>query len=100
MLKGDYNGALRQVNLVLLVRPEHVQTLTMKGSIYYAMGNYRLANDQWEQVLAVDPSNREVVDFVEFIKNREAGSAPPPPGAPSPGVQTPAAPEGAEGVSP
>ena len=81
MLNGDYNGALRQVNLVLLSKPEQVRALTMKGSIYYAMGNQALAREQWEQVLAIDPSNTEVNEFVDFLKSRE-GTQPELPGAP------------------
>lgn len=106
MLDGDYNAALRQVNLVLNVNPDHVQALTMKGSIYYAMGNYQLANEQYERVLALDPSNQEVRKFQEFLRNQQqgrqpelpgvqGGAAPRPPEAP-PG-QAPAPPEGGSG---
>lgn len=81
MVSGDYNGALREVNLVLNVQPNHIQAHTMKGSIYYAMGNYQLANDEWENVLAIDPSNTEVLEFQAFLKQRSGGSAPPLPSA-------------------
>jgi len=101
MLNGDYNGALRQVDLVLTVSPDHVQALTMKGSIYYAMGNYALANQAWEQVLVLDPSNEEVRNFQEFVKSQKGpqqpnvpgagvGEAPKPPAAPA--AAAPAAP--------
>lgn len=96
MLNGDYNGALRQVDLVLTVSPDHVQALTMKGSIYYAMGNYALANQAWEQVLTLDPSNEEVRNFQEFVKSQKGpqqpnvpaagvGQAPQPPAGTAPG---------------
>jgi tetratricopeptide (TPR) repeat protein len=88
MLNGDYQGALRQVNLVLLTRPDHAQGHTMKGSIYYAMGNYSLANDEWERVLQLDPSNQEVRQFMDFLKSRKGAPQPPLPGAP----RAPAAP--------
>ncbi|MBI4083238.1 MAG: hypothetical protein HY423_11575 [Candidatus Lambdaproteobacteria bacterium] len=91
MLEGDYNRALRQVNLVLLVRPDHVKAHEMKGSIYYAMGNYQLANEEWEQVLASDPSNQEVRSFQEFLKSRGGAPQPPLPGVPA-GAAGPAAP--------
>jgi len=80
MMNGDYNGALRQVNLVLNVQPNHIQAHAMKGSIYYALGNYQLANDEWEEVLAIDPSNTEVREFQSFLKNRQGGAPPPAPG--------------------
>lgn len=71
MLSGDYNAALRQINLVLSVQPDNVQALMMKGSVYYAMGNYQLANEQFEQVLVVDPSNEEVRQFQEFLGGQQ-----------------------------
>ncbi len=93
MLAGDYNGALRQVDLVLQIRPNHIQANTMKGSVYYALGNYSLANEAWEYVLSLDPTNKEVQDFQNFLRNRPSGAPPPLPGAP-PGT------EGAQQVPP
>jgi Flp pilus assembly protein TadD len=91
MLNGDYNGALRQVNLVLTVNPDHVQALTMKGSIYYAMGNYELANQTWEQVLVLDPSNQEVRNFQDFMKSQRGARQPNLPGTgPGAAPQAPA----------
>lgn len=96
MLDGIYNEALRQVNLVLMVRPDHVPAHEMKGSIYYAMGNFELANQEWEQVLALDPSNQEVRDFQDFLKNRQGAPKPPLPGGqPGPAPSPPASPAGA-----
>ena len=93
MLDGIYNEALRQVNLVLMVRPDHVAAHQMKGSIYYAMGNFELANQEWEQVLTLDPSNQEVRDFNDFLKNRQGAPQPPlPGGAPGGGPAPPSAP--------
>lgn len=92
-LNGDYNAALRQLNLVLVIRPDHVKAHEMKGSVYYAMGNFQLANEEWEQVLALDPSNQEVRDFQEFMKNRSGATQPPLPGTngPAPTPRQPAA---------
>lgn len=91
MLEGDYNGALRQVNLVLMVQPDNVNALMMKGSVYYAMGNYQLANEQWENVLTVDPSNDEVRNFQDFLKSQQAVTQPNLPGVTSEGVPEPPA---------
>jgi Tetratricopeptide repeat len=82
MLAGDYAGALRQVNLALLTRPDHVQAHSMKGSIYYAMGSYQLAEEEWQRVLQLDPGNQEVRQFTEFLKNRKGAPQPPLPAAP------------------
>ena len=88
MLAGDYGGALKQVDTVLQIRPNHVQAHSMKGSVYYALGNYDLANQEWEYVLAQDPTNTEVLQFQEFLRNRASGQAPKLPGAPE-GTQPP-----------
>ena len=93
MLAGDYAAALRQVNLVLLTRPDHVQGHAMKGSIYYAMGSYQLADEEWQRVLQLDPSNQEVRAFSDFLKNRKGAPQPPLPAAP--GAGTGAGPRGA-----
>lgn len=82
MLDGDYNAALRQVDIVLQVQPSHIQAHAMKGSVYYALGNYQLANEEWEYVLSLDSTNKEVLDFQAFLKNRAGGAPPPLPGAP------------------
>lgn len=82
MLDGDYNAALRQVDTVLQIQPSHVQAHAMKGSVYYALGNYQLANEEWEYVLSLDSTNKEVLDFQAFLKNRAGGTPPPLPGAP------------------
>ena len=90
MLNGDYNLALRQINLVLTVRPDNVNALGMKGSVYYAMGNYELANQQWEQVLVLAPSNTEVREFRDFLQNTQGATQPPLPGTAPAAAQPPA----------
>ncbi len=90
MLNGDYNLALRKINLVMTVRPENVKALEMKGSVYYAMGNYQLANQQWEQVLVLDPSNQEVQEFRDFLQNTQGATQPALPGTAAPTAQPPA----------
>lgn len=82
MLAGDYNTALKHVDTVLQVQPNHVQAHAMKGSVYYALGNYQLADEEWEYVLSLDPSNKEVLDMQEFLRNRGSGQPPRLPGAP------------------
>ncbi|MEE8394868.1 MAG: hypothetical protein V3S29_02355 [bacterium] len=90
MLEGNYNEALKQVNLVLMVRPDHIKAHEMKGSVYYAMGSYQLANEEWEQVLALDPSNREVRDFMDFNQRRQGAPRPDLPEALQSGDASPA----------
>ncbi|HUJ74255.1 MAG TPA: tetratricopeptide repeat protein, partial [bacterium] len=98
MLSGDYQGALRQVNLVLLIRPDHVQAHAMKGSVYYAMGNYSLANEEYQRVLTLDPSNQEVRKFQEFLNSNRQGAPQPP--LPGTSGARPAAPSAARPPAP
>lgn len=86
MVDGDYNAALRQINLVLLTKPDHISGHSMKGSVYYALGNYQLANEEWQYVLSLDPSNREVNEFMKFMKNRKGVAQPPLPAVPKQGA--------------
>jgi tetratricopeptide (TPR) repeat protein len=89
MMAGDYNGALKQVDTVLQIQPSHSQAHAMKGSVYYALGNYDLANQEWDYVLAQDPSNKEVLEFKKFLSAHQSGQPPKLPGAPE-GTQLPA----------
>lgn len=101
MIDGIYNEALRQVNLVLMVRPDHVPAHSMRGSIYYAMGNFELANEEWEQVLTLDPSNDEVRGFKDFLKNRQGAPQPPLPASlPGQGAAAPEPPRSAPPTAP
>ena len=85
MVRGDYLAAMRQVDIVLRLNSNHIQARAMKGSIYYALGDNQLANTEWNRVLLLDPGNKEVQGFQEFIR-RNPGSPPPPlPGAPGQG---------------
>jgi len=90
MLDGDYNGALRQVDTVLQVDPDNIQAMAMKGSVYYALGNYELASETWEVVLSLDPTNREVREFRKFLQNRSSAKPPPLPGGQVQPGQSPA----------
>ncbi len=101
MINGTYNEALRQVNLVLMVQPDSVPAHSMKGSIYYAMGNFELANEDWEQVLSLDPSNEEVRGFKDFLKNRQGAPQPPLPASlPGQGAAAPEPPRSAPPTAP
>ena len=82
MVRGDYLSAMRQVDIVLRLNSNHIQARAMKGSIFYALGDNQLANTEWNRVLLLDPGNKEVQGFQEFI-SRNPGTPPPPlPGAP------------------
>ena len=76
---GDHKEALRQVDLVLLTRPEHYKARTTRGSILYAMGDTARALEEWERVLKINPESQDVRAFMEFLKSNKGGQEPPLP---------------------
>lgn len=81
MVRGDYLAAMRSVDIVLRLNSNHIQARAMKGSIYYALGDNQLANNEWNRVLLMDPGNKEVQSFQDFLNRNPGGSPPPLPGA-------------------
>lgn len=70
MLKTDYVKALEALNEALKIDSYNPQAHMMKGSIFYAMGNYDLAKKEFDFVLKVDPDNIEVKRFKEFMESQ------------------------------
>ena len=81
MLAGNYNESIRNLDNLLQINPKHIKARSMKGSVYYALGNIDLANQEWERVLLVDPGNVEVRKFIDFLRRGPASPPPPLPGA-------------------
>lgn len=81
MVRGDYLSAMRQVDIVLRLNSNNIEARSMKGSIYYALGDNQLANTEWNRVLLLDPGNKEVRGFQDFIKRNPGAPPPPLPGA-------------------
>lgn len=81
MVRGDYLAAMRNVDIVLRLNSSNITARAMKGSIYYALGDNQLANNEWNRVLVMDPGNQEVRGFQEFIKRNPGVPPPPLPGA-------------------
>jgi tetratricopeptide (TPR) repeat protein len=73
MMKTDYVAALEALNEALKIDSYNPQAHMMKGSIFYAMGKYDLANKEFDFVLKVDPGNIEVKRFKEFMDSQSEG---------------------------
>ncbi|RAL24705.1 hypothetical protein DL240_00405 [Lujinxingia litoralis] len=65
---GSHEMAL--VHLVELERhyPGDVQLLMMKGTLWSFLGRPSLARQAWEEVLQIDPENREVIDALRQLE--------------------------------
>lgn len=96
MVRGDYLAAMRNVDIVLRLNSNHIEARAMKGSVYYALGDFQLANNEWNRVLLLDPGNKEVQSFQDFLNRNPGGTPPPLPGAPPGAMGGQAAPGGAE----
>ena len=72
MLKNDYVSALEALNTALQIDSFNPQAHMMKGSIFYSMGKYDLANKEFDFVLKVDPGNVEVKRFREFMESESS----------------------------
>ena len=69
MMKTDYVSALESLNEALKIDSYNPQAHMMKGSIFYAMGKYELAQKEFDFVLKVDPGNIEVKRFRDFMES-------------------------------
>jgi len=74
MLKTDYVKALEALNEALQIDNYNPQAHMMKGSIFYAMGQYDMARKEFDYVLKLEPENVEVKRFKEFMDSKEGES--------------------------
>jgi hypothetical protein len=70
MLKTEYVSALEALNEALKVDSYNPRAHMMKGSIFYAMGKYKLARKEFDFVLKVAPDNVEVKRFKAFMDSK------------------------------
>jgi len=61
-----YDIAIMECQEVLELEPENVLAMTRLGSAYYALGNRDKAIEIWKRALEIDPSNKDILDFLEI----------------------------------
>lgn len=68
-LAASGNHEMAMVHLTDLERyyPDDVQLLMMKGTLWSFLGREALARQAWEQVLQIEPDNREVIDALRQL---------------------------------
>lgn len=58
---GDLDGALEDLNMALMVDPEHIYDLNLRGNIYLLKGKKDMALKDYERVVALDTVPSEYV---------------------------------------
>lgn len=65
---NDLNLALNEVIEAINVNPYSPKSFEMLGSIYYRLKWNKLALDNWEKALALDPENKKLGKFIAKVK--------------------------------
>lgn len=95
-VKRLYRAQKYEVAVVFLKKleqdyPNDLKIMSMMGTLWLKLGQKDLAREYWEKVLAIEPSNKAVIEAMKQLNGKTEGGdgqAPPPP-APSP-VRPPA----------
>lgn len=75
--RGNYELAMVRLKKLEEAYPGDVKLLTMKGTLWMNLDRPSLARKAWEQVLQIDPDNRQVIEALQRLNRRQgAGSAP------------------------
>lgn len=61
MAAGEYEAALASIDVMLERDPENLAALSLKGKIYFAMGDLDRAEETFRRCLELDPANSDVV---------------------------------------
>lgn len=96
--KKKYNEALRKLEELLDIEPNHLMALKKSGSCNYMLGNFARAAGAWERALRFEPDTAEKAKLgkmADEAKAKGAGSTWEP-GGPQPGasLDEPEAPSG------
>ena len=71
--KGDYTGALEDLNLVLSLTPGDPQVYNTRGIIYEKCGDYTAARADYEQALRLNPDSAEARHNINNLNEKLNG---------------------------
>ena len=60
----DYDGAITDYNKTIELNPFSSQAFAMLGSIYYRLGWNRMALENWQHALELDPTNDGLKKYI------------------------------------
>ena len=63
-LKEDYDAAITALRRAIELNPFSSQAFAMLGSVYYRLGWNRMAIDNWQQSLELDPTNEDLKKYL------------------------------------
>ncbi len=64
---GNYELAMVRIADLERAYPNDVKILSMKGTLWMKLGRPELAREAWEQVLQIEPDNRQVMDALKTM---------------------------------
>ncbi len=65
---SEYQLAAEECQKVLEINPDEVTALKRLGSIYYVKGDKQRALLAWQKANTLDPSNKELQKFIDYIR--------------------------------
>jgi cytochrome c-type biogenesis protein CcmH/NrfG len=60
--------AARRAAEAVQLEPNNITALELLGSTHYLLGERAQARQAWERALRVDPSNKNVAEYLEKVK--------------------------------
>ena len=71
---GDYNAALKEIDVAIELNPNMALAYARKGSIYYKLGDVDMAKNNWNLALRLDPEHPNVKNILNALENNKIKS--------------------------
>ena len=71
ILEGKYDIAIRKCQDILDFSPNDITSLKIMGSAFFLLDDHARARKLWEKVLDVDPSDKEIPEFLKQLRPEE-----------------------------
>ena len=75
--EGKYDKVIEKCQDVLELEPSNLTALMRIGSGYYAIQQKDKAREAWQKALMLDPTNKDLQNFLKRVSGGEAQSTPP-----------------------
>lgn len=68
ILEGKYDVAIRKCQDILDFNPNDVTALKIMGSAFFLLDDHARARKLWERVLEIDPTDKEIPEFLKQLR--------------------------------